>query len=322
MGVTTTGVFCRLTCSARKPKREHCEFFADVGSAVDAGYRPCKRCRPLEAPVDPLVTQLTNAIGEEPRKRWREADLADRGLDPSTARRAFKRQLGMTFLQVARARRLGHAATQLASGASVIDAQLDAGYGSGSGFREAFARLLGDAPARIRAKAYLTADWILTPLGPMIAIADDDALHLLEFADRTALPTEIARLRSRSGLLLRHGRNRPIDRIAAELDRYFAGSKLSFDTPVAEHGTDFERSVWQELRRIPAGETRSYRDIARALGRDGAERAVARANGANQLALVIPCHRVIASDGALSGYGGKVWRKRWLLEHERRVAAS
>ncbi len=162
----------------------------------------------------------------------------------------------------------------------------------------------------------------LLSLGPMVAISDDDALHLLEFADRTALPSEIARLRSRSGLLLRHGRNRPIDQIEAELNAYFAGTKLSFDTPVVERGTDFERSVWRELRRIPAGETRSYRDIANALGRDNAERAVARANGANQLALVIPCHRVIASDGALSGYGGKIWRKRWLLEHERRVAAS
>ncbi|AMY68576.1 DNA-O6-methylguanine--protein-cysteine S-methyltransferase / transcriptional regulator Ada [Frigidibacter mobilis] len=167
--------------------------------------------------------------------------------------------------------------------------------------------------------ALLQADWIDTPIGPMIAVADRRSLHLLEFADRKALPAELARLRKMAGGI-GLGRPAPIDQIAAELGAFFAGTSADFATPLALHGSAFTRAVWQILRQIPPGTTRSYGDIARQMGRPEAARAVARANGANQIALVIPCHRVIGADGALTGYGGGLWRKQRLIELEAALA--
>lgn len=321
--VRTTGVFCRLTCPARKPKRGNVRFFASVAQCLEAGYRPCQRCRPLSRPddPDPVVARLLDALAREPERRWRESDLAALGYDASTVRRAFKRRFGISFLEMARLRRVGQAAGNLASGASVIDAQLDAGFESGSGFRAAFARLFGDAPARLRGRELLCADWLETPLGAMLAVADRHALHLLEFADRRALASEIRTVQRLTGSAIAMGRLPPIDDLARDLSRYFYGCLDPSGVRLAGYGTPFEREVWEALRRIPAGTTRSYGDIARAVGRPGAARAVARANGANRFAVIVPCHRVVGGDGALTGYGGGLWRKRWLLEHERRIAA-
>ena len=149
--VRTTGIFCRLSCPARSPKRENCLFFDCVAACLDAGFRPCKRCRPLHsaARADPLVAGLLAALEAEPGRRWQEIDLVARGHDPSTVRRAFKRHFGITFLAMARLSRIRNGAATLAQGRRVIDAQLDAGFDSGSGFRAAFARILGQSPARI-----------------------------------------------------------------------------------------------------------------------------------------------------------------------------
>jgi AraC family transcriptional regulator of adaptative response/methylated-DNA-[protein]-cysteine methyltransferase len=323
VGVTSTRVFCRLTCPARKPRAEHCVFFLDSRDAQRAGFRPCLRCAPLEpvAPSQRLAAQLRHALDEEPPTSWHRS-LDTIGVDPSTARRAFKRQFGITFLQAARAQRLSRAVTELASGGTVIQAQLAAGYSSGSGFREAYARVIGEPPIDSRGKPALSAAWIDTPLGPLLAVADDSALHLLEFADRTALPGELARLRSRTGRAMTFGRTEVIVAAEQELAAYFGGRRRSFDLLLGLHASAFERSVWAALCEIPVGTTSSYRELSRRIGHAGNERAVGRACGANQIAIVIPCHRVIASDGGLAGYGGKLWRKRWLLEHERRIAMA
>lgn len=319
--VSSTGIFCRFTCPARKPKRENCTFRETVGECLDAGFRPCKRCRPMLRVKgnDPTVTRLLEALDREPQRRWRESDIEAMGLDRSTVRRAFKRQFGMSFLDIARQRRIALAAESLVTGADVIEAQLDAGFESGSGFRAAITQLFGEAPQNLRGKTLLKADWIETPIGPMMAITCDHALHLLEFLDRPALPAEIRRLQKNNSCGIVMGRTSVTDRIERELARYFDGHHDGFETPIAGHGTPFERMVWNELRRIPVGTVRSYSDQAKVLGRDSAVRAVARANGANQIAIVIPCHRVIGANGLLTGYGGGLWRKRWLLEHEKRM---
>ncbi|EKF18255.1 bifunctional transcriptional activator/DNA repair enzyme AdaA [Nitratireductor pacificus] len=318
-GVTTTGVFCRLTCPARKPKREHVVFYDTVAQCFEAGLRPCKRCRPLAAAgaADPLVEDLLARLDARPERRWYEADIVRLGHDPSTVRRAFNRRFGISFLEMARLRRVGLAVETLSGGASVIEAQQEAGFASGSGFRDAVTRLLGEAPAGMRGRPLLRADWIETPIGTMVAIADDHALHILEFLERTALPAEIRKLRKATGSAIALGRSAPIEQIAAELDAYFTGRSARFETRLAGHGTPFERDVWRVLRAIPPGETRSYTGIAHALDRPDAARAAARANGTNQIAIVIPCHRVLSADGSLTGYGGGLWRKRWLLEHEK-----
>ncbi|WP_407495421.1 bifunctional transcriptional activator/DNA repair enzyme AdaA [Pseudooceanicola sp. MF1-13] len=323
VGVTSTGIFCRPGCPARQPKPENCRWFGSVHDCVDAGFRPCKRCRPLEPEgADPLVTRLTRALEENPARRWTEGDVIAMGLDPSTVRRAFRRALGMTFLDLARLRRMQAGMGELANGSRVIDAQLEAGFDSGSGFRQAMSRLLGMPPEAMAkaCDALLKIDWIATDLGPMIAVADDRSLHLLEFADRPALPRELARLRQFSKGRIGLGRPAPIDQAAEEMAQYLSGQLTRFETPLALHGTEFTKSVWDALRRIPSGETRSYSDIARQIGRPSATRAVARANGANQIAIMIPCHRVIGADGSLTGYGGGLWRKERLIALERQAS--
>ena len=319
VGVTSTGVFCRLTCPARKPKLANCVFFETVAACVEAGFRPCRRCHPLApaATADATIGTLLAALEKEPGRRWTESDVAAFGFDPSTVRRSFKRHFGITFLEMARHRRIRDGFATLSGGGRVIDAQLDAGFESPSGFRAAFARLLGQAPGAFTGDEPLKADWIDTPLGVMIAVSDAHALHLLEFMDRKALPTELAMLRKMVRGHLGLGRFAPTDRIEQELEAFFSGRSATFTTPIAQHGSAFTLSVWEALRRIPPGETRSYSEIAAEIGRPSATRAVARANGANPLAIVVPCHRVIGSDGSLTGYGGGLWRKQRLIELER-----
>lgn len=324
VGVTSTGIFCRLTCPARKPLARNCQFHASVAECIKAGFRPCKRCHPLapEAAGDPVVTRLLAALDQRPDHRWCEADISALGLDPSTARRAFQRHYGISFLDMARHRRLSRGFTTLSQGGRVIEAQMDAGYASPSAFRDGFARLLGVAPGKLAPAALLRADWIDTPLGAMIAVADASALHLLEFADRKALPTELKRLHTRAKGSLGLGRFAPTDQVQAQLERYFNGTDPQFTVPLSLDGSSFTKSVWAHLQTIPAGHTQSYGQIAEALGRPTAARAVARANGANQIALLIPCHRVIGADGALTGYGGGLWRKQRLIALERAYAGA
>ena len=319
VGVKTTGVFCHPTCPARKPKFENCEFFASAQAALLASYRPCKRCCPLSHPsqVSDLIRRLVEAVEANPAKRWTEQDFHELSVDASTARRQFKKRFGMTFVAYARARRMGLAVKQIREGEPVIGAQLGAGYESGSGFRDAFLKVMGSPPVKAEC-ALLKAAWLDTPLGPMLAIASDEKLHLLEFVDRRALESEVERLRQKLSAAVVPERTEIIIKVEQELNAYFAGTLERFTVPLAYLGTPFQRSVWQLLWAIPPGETRSYAEIACDLGKPTAARAVAQANGANQLALIIPCHRVVNSDGQLGGYGGGLARKRWLLEHERR----
>ncbi|GLQ16562.1 bifunctional transcriptional activator/DNA repair enzyme AdaA [Maritalea porphyrae] len=319
VGVSSTGIFCRLTCPARKPKRENCTFYDEIGTAIEAGYRPCKRCKPLapEANGDPAIQTLTKALEADPSRRWSEADIVKFGLDPSTVRRAFKRQFGITFLEMARLSRMRDGFTTLADGGKVIEAQLDAGYASPGAFRTRFAKLLGISPGKLKSDAILKADWIDTPLGAMIAVSDDNALHLLEFADRKALPNELKRLMKTVKGNIGVGQNTPTKQVKNELSDFFNGKSDQFNTPLVLHGSDFTKNVWNALQTIRAGHTKSYSQLAAQIGQPTATRAVARANGANQIAILIPCHRVIGADGSLTGYGGGLWRKQKLIELER-----
>lgn len=319
VGVKTTGVFCRPTCPARKPKFENCEFYKTAKEALLASFRPCQRCRPLSHPghVSELVRKLVNAVEENPEHRWTNEDFQKLSVDASTVRRQFKKRFGMTFVEYARARRMGIALKHIRAGSAVIEAQLSAGYESGSGFRDAFSRIMGAAPAQLGNQQILKASWLDTRLGPMIAIADEQALYLLEFIDRRGLEREIERLRRKTKSAVIPGSTPPIDSIERELRDYFEGKLTEFKTPVKLIGSPFQKKVWEQLREIPPGQTTSYGDIASAIGKPSAYRAVAQANGANQVAIVIPCHRVINSNGELGGYGGGISRKQWLLDHEK-----
>jgi AraC family transcriptional regulator, regulatory protein of adaptative response / methylated-DNA-[protein]-cysteine methyltransferase len=163
----------------------------------------------------------------------------------------------------------------------------------------------------------LTVSCIETPLGTMIVIADDAGVHLLQFLDCYKLQRQVKRLVEQSKAVLCSGTNGVIDQLKQELAAYFAGTLQNFTTPLYCGGTQFQQSVWQQLQKIPYGQTKTYQQQAQSLGKLTAFRAVANANGANQLAIIIPCHRIVMSSGAIGGYAGGVWRKQFLLEHER-----
>lgn len=157
---------------------------------------------------------------------------------------------------------------------------------------------------------------IKTPIGEMIAAASRDGLCLLEFSDRAGLEDELKRLEEKLTEGSHEGAHRHLELARQQLSRYFECNRAQFTVPVVLDGTQFERAVWQAVRSIPAGETRTYAQIAEAVGRPHACRAVGRANGRNPIAIIVPCHRLVGSDGSLCGYGGGLWRKQWLLEHE------
>lgn len=166
----------------------------------------------------------------------------------------------------------------------------------------------------------LKAALIDTPIGPMIGVTDQHALHLLEFTDRPALPTELKRLQIATRSSISSGETSPLSQISTELARYFRGETSTFSTRLALHGSTFTCLVWEALVALPAGSTITYAELALRVGRPSAIRATGRANGSNQIAIVIPCHRIVGSDGALTGYGGGLWRKRWLIDHEKRFS--
>ena len=323
-GVQTTGIFCRPTCAAKKPHPENLSFFGDAREALDAGYRPCLRCRPLEAvgSSPEWLQPLLEAVESDPARRWSDEDIRTRGLSPERVRRWFKSYHGMTFQAYHRARRLGSALGHVQEGERVGRAAFEAGYDSLSGFQEAFRQYFGASPKSLNGATVVRVDRIPTPLGLMLAAATDDALLMLEFVDRRMLPTQVRRIRLRLDAVFVPDTNAVIEQTARALSAYFDGALRSFDLPAHPLGTPFQTDVWRALGEIPYGGTRSYADLARRVGRPAAVRAVGRANGMNALAIVVPCHRVVGADGRLVGYGGGLWRKQRLLELERGAAPA
>ncbi len=317
-GVRTTGIFCRPTCPARKPRIENVEFFGSTAAALLAGYRPCRRCEPMRVPggAPAWLRPLVDRVEREPTRRWRDRDIRHLGLDPGRVRRWFQRHHGMTFHAYSRARRLGQALGRIQEGDPVSGVAFGSGYDSLSGFNEAFRKLAGTTPTEALDAPLVVLTRIPTPLGPMVAGATADAVCLLEFADRRMLPAQLGVLTRRMGCVLAPGTNDVLGALKEALERYFQGEAIDDDVPLVLRGTPFQERVWNELRRIPRGSTLSYAELARRVGRPSAVRAVAAANGANRVAILVPCHRVVGSDGALTGYGGGVWRKRRLLELE------
>jgi AraC family transcriptional regulator of adaptative response/methylated-DNA-[protein]-cysteine methyltransferase len=322
--VRTTGIFCRPSCRARKPLPSNVEFFASIREALFAGYRPCRRCQPAVSGADTpdWAKRLLAVVESEPDRRFRDADLHQFGVDPARARRYFLEHYGMTFQAYCRGRRLSGALRQLRQGDSLDEVALGTGWDSHSGFRDAFAKTFGVAPGQGREASCIVTTAIDTPLGPIIAGATDEGLCLLEFTDRRMLEAQLTRLRALLKQPLVPGEHPHLAHAREELHGYLAGTVRTFTVPLVFRGTPFEERVWRELIRIPYGETLSYAQLATRVQAPGAQRAVGRANGMNRISIIIPCHRVVNSDGKLGGYGGGLWRKHWLLALERGAQRS
>ena len=322
VGVKTTGVFCIATCRARKPKRENVLFYRTFKDALDAGFRPCKICRPTEnahaAPPD--VAQALEWLRQHPGERLSDWQLKQQGISPERIRRWFQQHYGMTFQAYQRALRINTALQSLQQGQSATHAALHSGYDSLSGFGYTCKKLTGRAPTMTEKPLLLHR--FTTPLGPMFVCASERGVCLLEFVDRRMLETEFRDLQRLFNAPILAGENAHTRQAEREMGEYFAGSRFVFDVPLDTPGTAFRQAVWRILQTIPYGQTASYAEQAAKLGKPQAVRAVASANGANRVSIIIPCHRVIGKDGSLTGYAGGLARKQWLLEHEHRYVGN
>ncbi len=317
--VKTTGIFCRPTCTARKPKKENVEFFKTTKDAMLSGYRPCKVCSPLEksGETPSYIKSILKELSENPSIKFKDYDLRKRNIEPSKIRRWFIKNHGITFHSYQRVFRINSAFKKIQNGDSVTTAAFDSGYDSLSGFGDSFKNIFGVSPSKSRNKNIIDITRIETPLGTMFAAATDEGICLLEFSDRRMLETELKYLAKKYSATIAQGNNKHFEILNHQLKEYFDGKRKKFTVPLVTPGTEFQNNVWKELQTIPYATTRSYKEQAAALNKPESIRAVANANGMNRIAIIIPCHRVIGSDGNLTGYGGGLWRKKWLLDFER-----
>ena len=317
--VKTTGIFCRPTCTTRKPNKENVEFFKTTKEAILHGYRPCKVCCPLEklGETPNYIKDILKEISNNPSTKLKDCDLRSKGIEPNKLRRWFLKNHGITFHSYQRMFRINSAFKKIQNGETVTSVAFETGYESLSGFNDSFKSIFGVSPTNSKDKQIINITRLETPLGTMFACAVEQGICLLEYTDRRMLETELKTLTKLLNASIIQGTNKHFDLLHQQLTEYFEGKRKEFSVSLFTPGTEFQKSVWMELQRIPYGSTRSYKQQSIALKKPKAIRAVATANGMNRIAIIIPCHRVIGNDGHLTGYGGGLWRKKWLLDLEK-----
>jgi AraC family transcriptional regulator of adaptative response/methylated-DNA-[protein]-cysteine methyltransferase len=317
--VRTTGVYCRPSCPSRRPRRDSVEFFPDPQEAERAGYRACLRCKPTEVSPQAQYVLRARQLLDNAEGVVTLAQLSKQvGLSPFHLQRLFKRATGLSPREYQSARRVQHVKTELRKGEYVTTALYEAGFGSPSRLYEKSDQQLGMTPGTYRRGGVgvsITFAIAPTPLGRMLVAATERGLCVVRFGESVAELERDLRNEFHAATLLRDdaAMRRYIEPLLASL----SGNKTTIDLPLDVRATAFQQKVWEALQRIPCGETRSYTDVARELGDPKAVRAVARACASNPVALAVPCHRVVRSDGDLAGYRWGLERKRKLLERER-----
>jgi AraC family transcriptional regulator, regulatory protein of adaptative response / methylated-DNA-[protein]-cysteine methyltransferase len=322
--VETTGVYCRPSCAARLPKPEHVRFHATCGDAEQAGFRPCKRCKPHQlSPVEQQAATIAAAcrLIEQAEGTPSLAQLAQQaGFSPSHFHRVFKAITGLTPKAYAAAQRAKRVRNALSTRGTVTEAMYDAGYNSNGRFYATAHEVLGMTPSHYRAGGTQTTIRFAVgecSLGAILVAQSERGICAILLGDD---PDALARdLQDRFPQATLIGGDAGFEQLVATVVGCVEAPALGLDVPLDIRGTAFQQRVWQALRKIPAGSTASYTAIARHIGAPHAVRAVAQACGANALAVAIPCHRVVRHDGTLSGYRWGVERKRILLEREARV---
>ena len=322
MAVKTTGIFCRPSCSARKPKKENVEFFSTAKECILKGYRPCKICNPMEKlnETPSSIKKILNNLSNDPSLKYKDFDLKKMGIEPSQIRRWFLKNHGMTFQAFQRMFRINSAFKKIQSGETVTAVAFEIGFESLSGFTDSFKTVFGISPKKGKQQKIIDFTRIETPLGTMVACAVEEGVCLLEFSDRKMLETELKSLSKTLNATIVQGDNKHFKELEKQLEEYFDKGRTTFTVPLFTPGSDFQKSVWNALQTIPYGQTRNYKEQAIMLNSPNSVRAVANANGMNRVSILIPCHRVIGSDGNLTGYGGGIWRKKFLLDLEKENA--
>lgn len=319
--VKTTGVYCRPSCSARRPNRQNVEFFSTCAEAEYAGYRACQRCHPHQAsyasPTPAAITCACRIIEQSESPPVLRELAANVGLSPSHFHRLFKETLGLTPKAYAAACRTRRFQGELRKTQTVTEALYSAGYGSSSRCYEHAIDHLGMTPADYQKGGvgqHIRHALVECALGWLLVAATERGICAVEFSDQPDSLEEQLRLRFSAAEI--HGTDLELSTWVKQVLKYLEEPSCGFDVPLDIRGTAFQRRVWQALQAIPPGSTRTYSEIAQSLGQPKAARAVARACAANALAVLIPCHRVVRGDGGLGGYRWNLQRKQALLERE------
>ena len=317
--VKTTGVFCRPSCPSRRPQQQNVEFFDSPAQAQQAGYRACRRCTPLEAnPQAQKIEAACRYIDQNLDVTLTLTAISRHvAISPFHFQRLFKRLLGISPRQYQQARRAGKFRQALQSEGRVTDAIYEAGYSSSSRAYESIPARLGMTPSAFQRKGegvsirYTVA---ATDLGRLLIATTDRGACAVRFGDSDA--ALLRELKADFAAAEIHRDDRGLEPLAAQVTQLLSGASAPLNIPLDIQGTAFQQMVWQELCRIPAGETRSYAEVASSIGRPKAVRAVANACASNPVALVVPCHRVVQKNGSLAGYRWGVKRKAALLKKE------
>lgn len=270
----------------------------------------------LEGETPTYIQSLIKKIQTTPFEKIKDYDLRKMGLEPSQIRRWFQANHKITFHAYQRLVRINSAFLQIQNGKSVTDSAFESGFDSLSGFNDGYKAIFGEPPSKSKEKTVIYIERFPTRLGPMYVCATEKGICLLEFTDRRMLEREFKDLRRRLNAVIVPGTNEHIRKTKSEILEYFEGRRENFTVSLDAPGTEFQKKVWSELQKIPYGKTRSYAEQARRLGCPQSVRAVANANGMNRIGIIIPCHRVIGSNGDLTGYAGGLVRKKWLLDLE------
>jgi AraC family transcriptional regulator, regulatory protein of adaptative response / methylated-DNA-[protein]-cysteine methyltransferase len=324
--VRSTGVYCKPSCPSRRPRRAQVSFFASCEEAEAVGFRACRRCLPREpSAADPSVELVLRVCALIEARGGELVSLEELGererVSPHHLQRTFKKVTGITPRQYAAAHRLKLFKSNLKGGRGVTEAMYEAGYGSSSRLYEGASRQLGMTPAtygRGGGGARINFATVGCALGRLLVAATERGVCSVQFGDSDA-ELEAALAEEYPAAVVTRGGAR-LEEFVRALLGHLEGRETSLDLPTDVRATAFQSRVWEELRRIPYGETRSYSQVAAALGEPKSVRAVARACASNPVALVTPCHRVVRGDGGLSGYRWGVERKRALLAREREGA--
>ncbi len=317
--VKTTGIFCHPSCRARIPKAENVTFYDTVDEALQNGFRPCKVCKPMEkiGETPEYIKNIIKELQQNPYKKISDEQLKLKGIEPHTIRRWFKKNYKITFHSFQRMLRINYAFTNIKKGNSITYAAFESGYESLSGFNESYRSLFGESASKSKNRTVINVLRFSSPIGSIIACATQKGLCFLGFIGQKKIEKQFDEIQKQFNAIILPGRNIHLTNVKKEITEYFDGKRKTFSVSLDIVGTDFRKIVWNELLNIPYGETVSYKEQAIAIHNVKAVRAVASANGANKISIIIPCHRVIGSNGSLTGYAGGLHKKSWLLNFEK-----
>lgn len=314
VGVKSTGIFHGSTCSVRKPAKKNMDFFSSAKVALDYGYRPCKVCHPMLPHGDTpnWIKELFDKVDHNPEYKIKDSELMKQGIDPNKIRRWFKKHHNITFQGYLKFNRINHRFGNICYNKKL---SVHSAYHTRKPLNQV-AENQEKYKEDEKPKQWIAISRIETPIGPLLAGANEDGICLLEFTDRRMLETQIKILEKRLNAELYSGKSPFFKELSKQINEYFSGKRSEFDIPLVTPGTPFQQQVWKAITTVPFGKIRTYKQQSIQINNPKAVRAVGSANGDNRIAIIIPCHRIVGNNGALVGYGGGLWRKRFLLELE------